>query len=81
MDKETCYHERSKVVDSRASTLSNVRTNRRRECLDCGERFSTVEIEAVRMKQVKDYELHLWINQRIKEARAHAGETDPNSTD
>lgn len=76
-----CYHERSKVVDSRPCSLTFIRCRRRRECLDCGERFSTVEIEATNMDSVRDYELHLWINSRIREARQYARETDLSGTD
>ncbi|MCI5600828.1 MAG: transcriptional regulator NrdR [Hallerella porci] len=35
-----CHHEHDKVVDSRSSGLS---IRRRRECLECGKRFTTYE--------------------------------------
>jgi hypothetical protein len=40
-----------------------------------------VEIDAVDMKYVHDYELHLWIEDRIKKARAYARETDTSGVD
>jgi len=36
-----CQHERSKVVDTTKNAPGGIR--RRRECLSCGERFSTLE--------------------------------------
>ena len=36
-----CQHERSKVVDTTKNAPGGIR--RRRECLNCGERFSTLE--------------------------------------
>lgn len=36
-----CQHERSKVVDTTKNAPGG--TRRRRECLNCGERFSTLE--------------------------------------
>lgn len=38
-----CGHEESKVLDSRNSDESNA-IRRRRECLNCGRRFTTYEI-------------------------------------
>lgn len=38
----TCHHEESRVMDSRRTEDGKVL--RRRKCLACGERFSTVEI-------------------------------------
>jgi transcriptional repressor NrdR len=37
-----CYHDETKVVDSRA-TNEDLSIRRRRECLECGFRFSTYE--------------------------------------
>lgn len=37
-----CGHEEDKVVDSR-STKENSAVRRRRECLECGQRFTTYE--------------------------------------
>lgn len=37
-----CFHGESKVLDSR-STEENASIRRRRECLDCGRRFTTYE--------------------------------------
>ncbi len=36
-----CQHEKSKVVDTTKNAPGGIR--RRRECLNCGERFSTLE--------------------------------------
>ena len=36
-----CQHKKSKVVDTTKDAPGGIR--RRRECLDCGERFSTLE--------------------------------------
>jgi len=36
-----CRHDETKVIDSRASEGGSIR--RRRECLDCGRRFTTYE--------------------------------------
>ena len=80
MAGETCDHIHSKVTDSRSSDLTHIRCRRRRECLDCGDRFSTVEVDALAMKQVRGYELHLWINNRIKEAKRYVRETDLGGT-
>lgn len=38
----SCGHSESKVIDSRSSESQNA-TRRRRECLECGERFTTYE--------------------------------------
>jgi transcriptional repressor NrdR len=38
----SCGHEEDKVVDSR-STKENSAVRRRRECLECGQRFTTYE--------------------------------------
>jgi transcriptional repressor NrdR len=38
----SCGHEEDKVVDSRA-TKENSAVRRRRECLECGQRFTTYE--------------------------------------
>ena len=38
----SCGHEEDKVVDSRA-TKENSAVRRRRECLNCGQRFTTYE--------------------------------------
>ena len=38
----SCGHEEDKVVDSR-STKENAAVRRRRECLECGHRFTTYE--------------------------------------
>jgi transcriptional repressor NrdR len=38
----SCGHEEDKVVDSR-STKENAAVRRRRECLKCGQRFTTYE--------------------------------------
>jgi transcriptional repressor NrdR len=48
-----CLHAESKVVDSReTSDLDS--TRRRRECLDCGKRFTTYErLETVELAVVK----------------------------
>ena len=37
-----CTHEETKVVDSRL-VANGSQIKRRRECLNCGERFSTYE--------------------------------------
>ena len=48
-----CGHEENKVVDSR-SVQDGRAVRRRRECLDCSERFTTYEyIEAVTMTVTK----------------------------
>ena len=47
-----CKHEETKVIDSRASEPFAVR--RRRECLECGRRFTTYEkIEEAPLKVIK----------------------------
>lgn len=47
-----CQHEETKVIDSRGSQKYAIR--RRRECLDCGRRFTTYEkIEESPLKVVK----------------------------
>lgn len=48
-----CLHQDSKVVDSRETTDLES-TRRRRECLDCGKRFTTYErLETVELAVVK----------------------------
>lgn len=48
-----CLHQESKVVDSRETTDLES-TRRRRECLDCGKRFTTYErLETVELAVVK----------------------------
>mgnify|MGYP002622906930 FL=1 len=47
-----CRHDESKVTDSRASQEHAIR--RRRECLECGRRFTTYEkIEEAPLKVIK----------------------------
>lgn len=47
-----CGHDETKVIDSRASEESSIR--RRRECLDCGRRFTTYEkVEQNPIKVIK----------------------------
>ena len=47
-----CRHDETKVIDSRASEEGSIR--RRRECLDCGRRFTTYEkVEQAPIKVVK----------------------------
>jgi hypothetical protein len=65
-----CDHEKTKVVDSRPSVARHVLVRRRRECLACGVRFTTLEVTALDMKTVKDYEFELWLNRRIEDAGA-----------
>ncbi|MFP4012476.1 MAG: transcriptional regulator NrdR [Chitinispirillaceae bacterium] len=49
-----CSHEEDKVVDSRTSKEGRA-VRRRRECLDCGRRFTTYEyIESVSMTIIKN---------------------------
>ncbi len=49
----SCQHVDSKVVDSRASSDASA-IRRRRECLDCGFRFSTYEqIELLNLNVIK----------------------------
>jgi transcriptional repressor NrdR len=47
-----CRHDETKVIDSRASDEGSIR--RRRECLDCGRRFTTYEkVEQAPIKVIK----------------------------
>lgn len=47
-----CRHDETKVIDSRASEESSIR--RRRECLECGRRFTTYEkVEHAPIKVIK----------------------------
>jgi transcriptional repressor NrdR len=47
-----CRHDETKVIDSRASEEGSIR--RRRECLDCGRRFTTYEkVEQAPIKVIK----------------------------
>jgi transcriptional repressor NrdR len=47
-----CRHDETKVIDSRASEEGSIR--RRRECLECGRRFTTYEkVEQAPIKVVK----------------------------
>ncbi|MFP4162983.1 MAG: transcriptional regulator NrdR [Chitinispirillaceae bacterium] len=49
-----CTHEEDKVVDSRTSKEGRA-VRRRRECLECGRRFTTYEyIESVSMTIIKN---------------------------
>jgi transcriptional repressor NrdR len=53
-----CGHEENKVVDSR-SVQDGRAVRRRRECLECSERFTTYEyIEAVTMTVIKSDDRH-----------------------
>lgn len=48
-----CGHEEDKVVDSRSSREGRA-IRRRRECIDCGKRFTTYEyLEAIPLMVVK----------------------------
>ncbi len=49
-----CKHSRSRVIDSRAQP--NEPTYRRRQCLKCGERFSTAETYSAEILRLRDLE-------------------------
>ena len=46
-----CKHSRTRVIDTRGQP--NNTTYRRRECLKCGERFSTHEIASVKLTRLR----------------------------
>lgn len=64
-----CEHYRTKVIDSRKGSYRHTMVRRRRECLDCGERFSTVEISNLDFSSVRHHEFELWIERKITGAR------------
>jgi transcriptional repressor NrdR len=46
-----CSHEETKVIDSRLAG-EGVQVRRRRECMDCGERFTTFETAELVMPRI-----------------------------
>jgi transcriptional regulator NrdR family protein len=75
MTEPVCYHTDTRVVDSRRSNMTHILRRRRHECRACGYRFSTVEITAENLTFLEDYDLHYYINERVKKARHYARTT------
>ena len=67
-----CKHPTTRVLDSRLSSYQHVRTYRRRECKECGFRFSTVEIESTHFKLIRDYELARYIQRGVRKGIEYA---------
>ncbi len=74
-----CDDDRTKVTDSRDSSRDTIR--RRRECLNCGERFTTYEyIEPVELYVVKnDGRRELYDRKKIRKGIEKACEKRPVS--
>ncbi|MCK4235476.1 MAG: transcriptional repressor NrdR [Candidatus Krumholzibacteria bacterium] len=75
-----CGHEEDKVVDSR-STKDNSAVRRRRECLECGHRFTTYEYVEHRPVMVvkKDGRRAHYNREKILAGLLHACEKRPVS--
>ena len=52
----------SRVIDSRPKSVGGdeVGTKRRRKCLGCGKRFSTLEEAVKKLETVEDHDEFLW---------------------
>ncbi len=76
-----CDNEGTKVTDSRDSSRDTIR--RRRECLNCGERFTTYEyIEPVELYVVKkDGRRELYDRNKVRKGLEKACEKRPVSVD
>ncbi len=76
-----CDNEGTKVTDSRDSSRDTIR--RRRECLNCGERFTTYEyIEPVELYVVKkDGHRELYDRKKVRKGIEKACEKRPVSVD
>ncbi|MFH1508681.1 MAG: transcriptional regulator NrdR [bacterium] len=77
----TCQQGETKVIDSRA--INNFSIRRRRECLDCGARFSTVEdIEILNLAVVKrNGDREPYLRQKLEIGIRRACEKRPFSED
>jgi len=73
--RDGCLHTHSKVVDSRPSGYPHIVQSRRRECLSCGKRYSTVELYLDDYQEIGRYNRELKIERMIKkglkDARAY----------
>jgi transcriptional regulator NrdR family protein len=70
-----CNHENNRVIDSRPGRYKWTLRRRRRECYDCGHRFSTVEISSDSVAKVQQHEFELWIERRIASARTQCSDS------
>ncbi|MCD6134592.1 MAG: transcriptional repressor NrdR [Candidatus Omnitrophica bacterium] len=77
-----CGHNEDKVVDSRA-TQDNSSIRRRRECLNCGRRFTTYEyIEKIPLMVIKkDGRREAYSRSKITQGIIHACQKRPISID
>lgn len=70
---QPCTHDKQRTLDSRADLSGlNPRRWRRRECVACGERFSTVEITAADYNDLLARAVTAEAMQEIEELRARA---------
>lgn len=73
-----CSSENSKTLDSRISETFEGSRRRRRECLDCGKRFTSYEIsekQVVLLLVPKKYHEKI-IRQQIESTRIHLSEME-----
>jgi transcriptional regulator NrdR family protein len=73
---ESCQHDRTKVIDSRKGRYRHTKVRRRRECLDCSLRFTTIEISNENFNSIASHEFELWVERKISSARTFS----PNRT-
>jgi transcriptional regulator NrdR family protein len=78
--KRICYHTISKVIDSRSSLNNRVHKVRRRECTECGTRFTTVEISMEHAAAIKRADYDMFLNRKIERGLKLAGENGTSST-
>lgn len=59
MQCPTCRASRSRVMEKRNQSIT---ITRRRECLECGHRFNTLEVATTGVPTIQDHKL--WIPMR-----------------
>lgn len=77
-----CRHEDTKVIDSRLADEGDA-VRRRRECVQCGERFTTVERASLRMPYVvkSDGKRETFSEDKLRAGMARALEKRPVDLD
>jgi hypothetical protein len=74
MKHRDCHSLRTKVVDKRDS---NGHIRRRRECLKCGQRFTTREIPVEEFKELMEAKTYLAVGELVQAAAHQHGLVGP----
>ena len=75
-----CKHAATKVIDSRPSKFTHIKVRRRRECIDCGYRFTTCEVSAEHIEAVRDMDFERYLQRKIRKGLEDVGAYGSNFT-